>query len=124
MIGLSKLPSFFVNLRSEVLCKSCGGGVSSLEEMVQHWRKEEGGVDFGRPKILSDKIGEMVKHWGEERSEGKLVNQGQGLVPHAEVVFMNKEDMDVRNNKEGAIRNNKEELMMMNSMLTKAMGRG
>ena len=119
MIGLSKLPSFFVNLRSEVLCKSCGGGVSSLEEMVQHWRKEKGGVDSGRPKIPSDKNGEMVKHWREERSEGKLVSQGQGRVPHAEVVFVNnkqevevgvarKEDVKVMNNKEVVMMNSKE----------------
>ena len=119
MIGLSKLPSFSVNLGSEVLCKSCGGGVSSLEEMVQHWRKEKGGVHFGRPKIPSDKNGEMVKHWREERSEGKLVSQGQGRVPHAEVVFVNnkqevevgvarKEDVKVMNNKEVVMMNSKE----------------
>ena len=71
-VGLGKVPSFLVSKKSEVVCKFCGDGVSSLKEMVEHW-KEEG----GRKRLVDSTIVGMEK------------------VPHAEVVMVATERKEV-----------------------------
>ena len=73
-VGLSKVPSFLVSNKSEVVCKFCGSGMSSFEEMVEHWK--------------------------EEGSRQGLVEMERGVekVAHAEVVMVAREEKEVEEN--------------------------
>ena len=86
-VGLSKVPSFLVSKKCEVVCKFCRRGVSSLNEMVEHW-KEEG----GREGLVDSMVG-MEK------------------VPHAEVVMLAKEEknFEVEKNQESKEKQEEEE---------------
>ena len=96
-VGLGKLPSFLVSKKSEVICKFCGAGVSSLKEMVEHWKEER-----GREGLMNSMVG-MEK------------------VPHAEVVVVAREGKEVEKNfeaeKDQVSEKNPEEEMEMKEKL-------
>ena len=70
---LDKVPSFLVR-NSVVVCRFCSVGISSLEEMVQHWK--------------------------EERGREGLVERRVEKVPHAEVVMVAREEKRVEEKQE------------------------
>ena len=70
---LDKVPSFLVR-NSAVVCRFCSVGISSLEEMVQHWK--------------------------EERGREVLVERRVEKVPHAEVVMVAREEKRVEEKQE------------------------